>query len=157
MININDATKGKSDESTKIEQIGMDQTSNIENEETDDDNIPLNKLYMRRHITKNKALKKQKKKISQWNSLLRHIIKINNMEWINMILLVSKKKKNLTWFYQLLSYNITPKLIFIFIFITHYWNIIMDMCIQFIIVSSYNEVITNKALYKKCHNICTIF
>ena len=71
----------------------MDQTSNIENEETDDDNIPLNKLYMRRHITKNKALKKQKKKISQWNSLLRHIIKINNMEWINMILLVSKKKK----------------------------------------------------------------
>ena len=41
MINTNNATKGKSDESSKIEQIGMDQTSNVEDEETDDDNIPL--------------------------------------------------------------------------------------------------------------------
>ena len=54
MINTNDATKGKSDESLKIEQIGMDQTSNVEDEETDDDNIPLNKLNKHRHtvITK---------------------------------------------------------------------------------------------------------
>ena len=43
--------KEKSDESLKIEQIGMNQTSNIEDEETDDDNIPLNKLYKRCHTT----------------------------------------------------------------------------------------------------------
>jgi len=61
VINTNDATKGKSDESLKIEQIGTNQTSNVEVEETDDYNIPLNKLYKHRHITKNKALKKQKK------------------------------------------------------------------------------------------------
>ena len=62
MININDATKGKSDESTKIEQIGMDQTSNIENEEIDDDNIPLNKLYKHRHSAiKKKNIKETKK------------------------------------------------------------------------------------------------
>ena len=50
----NYATKGKSDESSKIEQIGMDQTSNVEDEETNDDNIPFNKLYNHRHtvITK---------------------------------------------------------------------------------------------------------
>ena len=38
----------------KIEQIGTNQTSNIEDEETDDDNIPVNKLYKHRHtaITK---------------------------------------------------------------------------------------------------------
>jgi len=35
----------------EIEQIGMDQTSNVEDEETDDDNIPLNKLYKHRHTT----------------------------------------------------------------------------------------------------------
>ena len=51
MINTNNATKGKSDESSKIERIGTDQTSNIEYEEIDDDNIPLNKLYKRRHTT----------------------------------------------------------------------------------------------------------
>ena len=50
----NYATKGKSDESSKFEQIGMDQTSNVEDEETNDDNIPFNKLYNHRHtvITK---------------------------------------------------------------------------------------------------------
>ena len=51
MINTSDATKGKSDESLRIEQIGTDQTSNVEDEETDDDNIPPNKLYKCRHIT----------------------------------------------------------------------------------------------------------
>ena len=51
MINTSDATKGKSDESLRIEQIGTDQTSNVEAEETDDDNIPLNKLYKCCHIT----------------------------------------------------------------------------------------------------------
>ena len=76
-----------------------------------------------------------------------------------MILLVSKKKKKfnmiLTTF--VIQYYSKANFLFYFIFIAHYWNIIMDMCIQFIIVSSHNEVITNKALYKKCHNICTIF
>ena len=54
VIKTNDATKGKSDESSKIEQIGMDQTSNVEDEETNDDNISFNKLYNHRHtvITK---------------------------------------------------------------------------------------------------------
>ena len=54
MINTNNVTKGKSDESSKIKQIGMDQTSNVEDEEIADDNISLNKLYNRRHtaITK---------------------------------------------------------------------------------------------------------
>ena len=51
MINTNNATKGKSDESSKIEQIGTDQTSNVENDEIDDDNIPLNKFYKRCHTT----------------------------------------------------------------------------------------------------------
>ena len=51
MINTNNVTKGKSDESSKIEQTGMDQTSNVEDEEIDDDNIPLNKLYKRCHTT----------------------------------------------------------------------------------------------------------
>ena len=50
MINTNDATKGKSDENSKTKQIGTGQTSNIEDEETVDDNIPLNKLYRRHHI-----------------------------------------------------------------------------------------------------------
>ena len=44
VINTNDAIKGKSDESSKIEQIGMDQTSNVEDEEIDGENIPLNKI-----------------------------------------------------------------------------------------------------------------
>ena len=44
MINTNDAIKGKSDEYSKIEQIGMDQISNVEDEEIDGDNIPLNKI-----------------------------------------------------------------------------------------------------------------
>ena len=54
MINTNNATKGKSNESSKIKQIGIYQTSSVKDEETDDDNIPLNKLYMRHHtaITK---------------------------------------------------------------------------------------------------------
>ena len=51
MINTNNVTKGKSDESLKIEQIGMDQTSNVEDEEIDDDNISLSKLYKHRHTT----------------------------------------------------------------------------------------------------------
>ena len=46
--------KEKSDESLKIKQIGTNQTSDIEDEEMNDDNIPLNKLYKRFHtaITK---------------------------------------------------------------------------------------------------------
>ena len=59
MINTNDATKGEIDKSSQIEQIRIDQTSNVEDEETDDDNIPLNMLYKRRHTSKNKAFKKQ--------------------------------------------------------------------------------------------------
>ena len=51
VINTNNATKGKSDESSKIEQIGTNQTSNIEDEEIDDDNISLSKLYKHRHTT----------------------------------------------------------------------------------------------------------
>ena len=53
------------DKSSQIEQIRIDQTSNVEAEETDDDNIPLNMLYKRRHTSKNKAFKKQKSNISQ--------------------------------------------------------------------------------------------
>ena len=45
VINTNNVTKGKSNESSKVKQISIDQTSNIEDEETNDDNIPLNKLY----------------------------------------------------------------------------------------------------------------
>ena len=51
MINTNNVTKGKSDESSKIEQIGMDQTLNVEDEEIDDDNISLSKLYKDCHTT----------------------------------------------------------------------------------------------------------
>ena len=61
----NDATKGENDKSSQIEQIMIDQTSNVEDEETNDDNIPLNLLYKRQHTSKNKAFKKQKNKISQ--------------------------------------------------------------------------------------------
>ena len=64
-INTNGATKGEIDKSSQIEQIRIDQTSNVEAEETDDDNIPLNMLYKRRHTSKNKAFKKQKSNISQ--------------------------------------------------------------------------------------------
>ena len=63
MINTNDATKGEIDKSSQIEQIRIDQTSNVEDEEIDDDNIPLNMLYKCRHTSKNKAFKKQKKTI----------------------------------------------------------------------------------------------
>ena len=65
VINTNDATKWKKWWNLKIEQIGMNQTSNVEDEEIDDDNIPLNMLYKRQHTSKNKAFKKQKNKISQ--------------------------------------------------------------------------------------------
>ena len=58
VINTNNATKWKSNESSKIEQIGMDQTSKVEDEEIAYDNISLNKLYKPYH--NNKALKKQK-------------------------------------------------------------------------------------------------
>ena len=62
VINTNDATKWKSNESSKIEQIGTNQTSNVEDEEIDDDNIPLNKLYKRHHTTITKYWRKKKKK-----------------------------------------------------------------------------------------------
>ena len=61
MINTNDATKGEIDKSSQIEQIRIDQTSNVEDEEIDDDNITLNMLYKCRHTSKSKAFKKQKK------------------------------------------------------------------------------------------------
>ena len=51
VISTNNVTKEKSDESSKIEQIGTNQTSNIEDEEIDNDNIPLNKLYKCCHTT----------------------------------------------------------------------------------------------------------
>ena len=51
MINTNDVTKGKSDESLRIEKIRTDQTSNVEDEKTDNDNIPLNKLEKCHHTT----------------------------------------------------------------------------------------------------------
>ena len=58
VINTNNATKSKSDESSKIEQIGVDQTLNVENEEMDDDaHNPQASPYHN-----NKTLKKQKKK-----------------------------------------------------------------------------------------------
>ena len=45
MINTNDATKGENDKSSQIEQIRIDKTSNAKDEETDDDNIPLNTCF----------------------------------------------------------------------------------------------------------------
>ena len=45
VINTNDATKWKNYESSKFEQIEMDQTSNVDDEEIDDDNISLNKFH----------------------------------------------------------------------------------------------------------------
>ena len=51
VINTNNVTKGKSNESSKVKQISIDQTSSVKGEETDDDNIPLNKLYKHRHNT----------------------------------------------------------------------------------------------------------
>ena len=51
VINTNNVTKGKSNESSKVKQISIDQTSSVEDEETDDDNIPLNKVYKRHHNT----------------------------------------------------------------------------------------------------------
>ena len=54
MINTKNATKGKSDESSKIKkikQIRSDRTSNVKDEETYNDNIPLFKLYKHRHTT----------------------------------------------------------------------------------------------------------
>ena len=45
VINTNDATKWKNYESSKFEQMGMDQTSNVDDEEIDGDNIPLNKFH----------------------------------------------------------------------------------------------------------------
>ena len=60
VINTNNSTKWKSDESSKIEQIEADQTSNSENEEIDDDNIPLNKFYKCRHTTITKHWRKKK-------------------------------------------------------------------------------------------------
>ena len=62
MINTNNATKGKSDESSKIEQKGTNQTSNIEDEEIDNDNIPLNKLYKCCHTTITKYWRNKKTK-----------------------------------------------------------------------------------------------
>ena len=55
MININNSTKGKRDESSKIEQIWTDQTSNVEDGQTDDDN----KRY---HTAITKHCRKKKKK-----------------------------------------------------------------------------------------------
>ena len=58
VINTNNATKRKSDESSKIEQIGADQTLNVENEEIDDDaHNPQASPYHN-----NKTLMKPKKK-----------------------------------------------------------------------------------------------
>ena len=64
VINTNNATKGKSDKSSKIEQIGADQTWNVKNEEIDDDNIPLNNFYKFRHTTITKHWRKKKKRFS---------------------------------------------------------------------------------------------
>ena len=61
MINTNNATKGKSNESSKIKQIGIYQTSSVKDEETDYDNIPLNKLYKHCHSAiKKKTIKETK-------------------------------------------------------------------------------------------------
>ena len=62
VINTNDAIKGKSDESSKIEQIGMDQTLKMKKQ--------MVKTYPSTRFqglpySKNKALNKQKNKISQ--------------------------------------------------------------------------------------------
>ena len=38
----------------------MDQTSKIEDEETDEDNIPLNKIYKHRHTAKTKHWRRKK-------------------------------------------------------------------------------------------------
>ena len=47
----------------KNEQIGTNQTSNVEDEETDDDNIPLNKLNKHRHTVITKHWGNRKKKV----------------------------------------------------------------------------------------------
>ena len=44
----------KNDKSSKIEQIETYQTSNIKDEETYDNNIPPNKVYMHCHAPKTK-------------------------------------------------------------------------------------------------------
>ena len=54
--------KEKNDESSKIEQIETYQTSNIKDEETDDNNIPPNKIYMHCHTPKTKHWRNKKKK-----------------------------------------------------------------------------------------------
>ena len=66
VINTNNATKGKSDESSKIEQKGTNQTSNIEDEEIDNDNIPLNKLYKCCHTTITKYRRNKKAKTKKY-------------------------------------------------------------------------------------------
>ena len=53
--------KEKNDESSKIEQIETYQTSNIKDEETDDNNIPPNKIYMHCHTPKTKHWRNKKK------------------------------------------------------------------------------------------------
>ena len=62
VINTNDATKWKKWWNLKIEQTGTNQTSNVEDEEIDDDNIPLNKIYKHCHTIKIKHWRNQKKR-----------------------------------------------------------------------------------------------
>ena len=54
VINTNDATKRKEWWNLKIEQMGMDQTLIVEDEETGNDNISLDKIYKHHHTTKTK-------------------------------------------------------------------------------------------------------
>ena len=54
VINTNDATKGKSDEISKLNKWGWTKLQNVEDEKSSDDNIPLNKIYKHHHTTKTK-------------------------------------------------------------------------------------------------------
>ena len=63
-------------------------------------------------------------------------MKINNMKWINKLLS-----------YFIIQYY-SKVFFFFWIFIAYYLNkiFIMDLFVQFIIIASYDELITNKVL-----------
>ena len=64
MINTNNATKRKSDKSSKIEQIGADQTLNVKNEEIDDAHNSQASPYHNNKILMKPKKKKKKTRFS---------------------------------------------------------------------------------------------
>ena len=59
-----------------------------------------------------------------------------------------KEKEKDIFYINFYSIIFLQSFIYLFIFISHYfnWIIILDMCVQFIIVTFYNEHISNKVL-----------